>query len=101
MMQFVRVEKEGKIAYVSEDRQVLRMPTEESIHEKLIKLLEETKGDPQHPTLKKWWLERAKDCTDPNSMRAAWASELFELLSKVWDQLVVFDEPDVFSDFGL
>jgi len=110
MTDFVRVERDGKVAYVSEKRELLKLPTEETCREKLIKLLEETKGDAQHPKLKKWWLDRAKECTNPTPMRAAWACEVFELLSKTWDELVGNrvpvpvekpEEIDVFADFGL
>jgi hypothetical protein len=103
MKKFARIEKHGRVAFV-EGKTILHVPTVEQCREKLISLLEAAGGDRQHQTILDWWLERAKDISG-DDMRAAWAAESFELLNKVWDELVTPPqaEPaeDVFASFGM
>jgi len=109
MKDWARIERDGKVAYVRGRNDVLRLPSDDVCREKLIVLLEKTKGDPEHAIAKEFWLERARDIADSDPMKAAWSSEVFAKLSDLWEQLAsrpapvlpAEEEVDVFSQFGL
>lgn len=101
MAKFARLERDGVVAFVEGSR-VLKVGTEASCRERLIQLLESAGGDTKHPVIDDFWRERALDMGCSDELKAAWATELFERLTKVWDELTTAPPvQDVFKLFGI
>ena len=101
-MNFTRLEKEGVVAFTDGTR-ALKIAAEATCKQRLQKLLEDAQGDPNHLSVRNFWNERARDIGDSDELKAAWATEYFLRLDKLWEELVgpSDKEPDVFGDFGL
>lgn len=100
-MAFARLEHQGVVAYVQGSR-VLKIPVEADCRERLIQLLESAGGDKEHKLVEEFWRERITAMTDADELKAAWATELFERLNKVWDELTTAPPAeDVFAAYGI
>lgn len=90
------------------------VPTAQACRERLQKLIADAQGDWHHPSVTRFWIERADDVDSKDPMIAAWALEVYQILSKEWEILnqeqlqnefakceEILPPQDVFSQFGL
>lgn len=90
------------------------VPTAQACRERLQKLLADVNGDWHHPTVTRFWIERASEVESNDGMTAAWGLEVYQRLDKEWEILnqeqlqnefakceEILPPQDVFSQFGL
>jgi hypothetical protein len=99
---YVRLEKDGKIKYVRNDgTETLMVPSVEACKKRLIDLLDEVGGDKFHKDVAAFWRERSKDCGSKDAMSSAWANETYDRLEKAWDEITTPPTEDFFAEFDL
>lgn len=85
-MKFTRIEKDGKVAYTDGERKLI-VPSKDALRERLIKLLEDAKGDTQSSVIVGFWKDRCRDTGSADDMTRAWGGETYTRLWEIWDEL--------------
>lgn len=83
---YVRLVRDGNVAYKRGD-EVLLVPPNDLLRERLIQLLESTGGCVDDPIITKFFDDRARAGNDPDDMKAEWANEVLGRLYDVWHEL--------------
>lgn len=95
-----------------------KVPSAAALRERLIKLLEEVGGDINHPTVAKFWADRAEALNTTDPVDQAWEAEVYQRMETLWEELtppkerheetidmspdpVTPPEVDIFAEFGV
>lgn len=93
-MTYTRIEKDGKVAYTDGERRLI-VPSKETLRERLIKLLEEAKGDKQSGIVTDFWRDRCRDTGAADDMTRAWGGETYMRLWEIWEELTTVKKEEV------
>lgn len=85
--EYVRIERDEKVAYTDGQRKMF-VPSKDALRTRLQSLLDEAGGNSRHDCVSRFWMDRARDTATADDMQRAWATEVFQKLNQIWDEML-------------